>query len=190
MGFLRRHSQPTIDEFAQLMMKTLRQVGDDRTANFEAEELRLVFTRDGERAGRMHLSNLYAEYCATKRSKRSAMLRRACIGLIREFAIPNDIADVMPDILPTVRVRSTEEEMRLDQVIAGGEWEPFASLPLSEHLEICLVYDMPERMEFLSRSAEIGLYFSWDFASLVQPYSRRHVHDQRNFSALRTAAAT
>lgn len=39
--------------------------------------------------------------------------------------------------------------MRLDQELKGGDWKPFAALPLSEHLEVCLVYDLPDTMHFV-----------------------------------------
>ena len=143
-------TQPTEDRFARLVMKTLRQIGDPRTATYDKAEFRLTFPEGGESQGAtLNLRNLYIEYCNAPRKDRGALLRRSCIGLARRIEPPEEFEDARHDLLPTIRPKSMIEVLRLEAEIKGSEWKGMAALPLSEHLAVCLVYDMPTTMEFV-----------------------------------------
>lgn len=147
--FKRFFRPPTEAEFARQVVKTLARVGDKRQATFDQDEFRLVFMEDGKHAGTMNLRNLYGEYCNSPRKSRSLLLRRTCAALASQFELPDEFEDVKPDLLPTIRPKSMLEIMRLDVEIQGGTWNEMPSLPLSDHLEVCLVYDLPTRMQFV-----------------------------------------
>lgn len=150
MGIFNRFSrQPTKDQFVRSVTKVFVELGDQLVPTYDEAEFQLRF--DGESTRTMNLANLYAEYCRLPKKKRAAFLRNTCVGFINPMETPEDFEDARPDLLPTVRVRSTMEQMRLDRVIHGGEWQAFPSVPLSEHLEICLVYDLPKAMHFVSQ---------------------------------------
>lgn len=152
MGFFKPSPrEPTKGEFAQVVIKALGQIGDQRTASYDEAEFQLTFTRDGKSAGMMNLANLYAEYCRTDMSDRDLMLRRTCVGFVNRFETPVEFEDAKHDLLPSLRVKATEEQMRLDLEIRGAEWTPLVSVPLSEHIDVCLVYDLPDRMQFVTQ---------------------------------------
>lgn len=132
-------------------MKTFRRVGDRRVASYDASEFSLRFASDGEEDSVMYLPNLYAEYCQAPKRERAKMLRRTCVALARRLEAPTDFEDVKPDLLPTIRARSFLEVMRLGREIDGPPSDQLPSLPLSEHLVVCLVYDLPTSMQLVNQ---------------------------------------
>ncbi|HEX7379509.1 MAG TPA: DUF1444 family protein [Pirellulales bacterium] len=169
MGLFDRFSrQPTKDEFARLVMATLREIGDRQPATYHEAEFRLTFDSDGEETRTMYLTNLFGEYCRKPKNERNDFLRRACIGLANPNEAPEDFEDAKPDLLPTVRVRSFQEELRLGRQIKGANWVAFPSVPLSEHLEVCLVYDLPTTMHFVDQETldnwGVSLYEAMEIA--------------------------
>ncbi len=151
MGFFDRFlGPPTEDQFAKTLADALSRAGDDRQLTYDKAEFRLLCTKDGEDAGMVNLRNLFAEYCATPRKERSAWLSRTCGGLVNHMEIPDDFEDAKPDLLPSVRPRSMIDVMRLGTEITGSKWLDLATLPLSENLVVCLVYDLPTTMSFVT----------------------------------------
>src|SRR5579872_3967822 len=152
MGLLDRFFGPPSEEkFARILTDALRRAGDDRQATYDKDESRLLHTKDGKDAGITNLRNLYTEYCNAPKNERNAMLARVCKALLNPMEMPEDFEDVKPDLLPTVRTRSMLELLRFDAEIAGGSPMDLPSLPLTDHLVVCLVYDMPAAMKFVSQ---------------------------------------
>lgn len=149
--FQRLFGPPSQDAFARLLIQALRKAGDARTPHYDKAEGRLTFTSDGKDAGTMHLRNLHAEYSSLSRKDRAAWLRRTIIGLINQMEMPEDFDDVKPDLFPTIRPKSMLEVMRLDAEVQGAETMDMACVPLSEHLVVCLVYDLPHSMRFINQ---------------------------------------
>jgi uncharacterized protein YtpQ (UPF0354 family) len=152
MGFFDRFfGPPSEDKFAKIMTRALRRAGDDRETTYDKAEFRLLHSKDGKAAGVTNLRNLYTEYCNAPKSARDALLARTCKGLLNSMEIPDDFDDVRPDLLPTVRTRSMLDVLRLDAEIAGGQSIDVPWLPLTDHLVVCLVYDLPSSMRFVSQ---------------------------------------
>ncbi|MFO1023209.1 MAG: DUF1444 family protein [Planctomycetales bacterium] len=148
--FSRFFGPPSRDAFAAIVLKCLRQVGDDRVGVYDKAESRLVFTRDGKEAGSMSLPNLHLEYCNLPRNMRNKWLRQVMVGMANPMEIPEDFEDVKPDLYPSVRTRSTLAFMALDAELRGEGALDVPVLPLSDHLETILVYDLPSTVQFVA----------------------------------------
>jgi hypothetical protein len=147
MGFFSRFfGPPTEDQFARLFQRTLAQVGSKRVTAYDKENFRL--THDD---GFTNLRNFYIEYCKLSGRERGAYLSRCCLLTAQAPEAPLEFEDVRPDLLPTVRSRGMLEDMRLQVEAEGGDWAGLPSTPLSEHLEVCLVYDLAQAMRFVNR---------------------------------------
>lgn len=180
MGFLDRFSRtPTEDKFAQLVMKTLQQVGDQRQATYDKSEFCIDFSENGEDVGTLNLRNLYIEYCGKTADERVDFLRQSCIGLAKQFEVPEVFEDAKHDLLPTVRSKSMTEVMRLDVEIRGGasNWAELATIPLSDYLEICLVYDLPTTIYFVTKE----MLEKWDVSAYEAAEVARENLEQREF---------
>jgi len=94
---------PGRDRFARIVIDELRRVGGDREFKYDSEQF--VIERGGE--GFINLANLYNEYCQAPRDQRGKVLGRfirGCLGTTG-FELPEDFADVHPDLLPVIRSR-------------------------------------------------------------------------------------
>lgn len=152
MGIFERFVRtPSEDKFAQLMMKMMREVGDQRQASYDKAEFRLTLSEDGEESATINLRNLYIEYCGKTSRERSAFLRRSCIGFAKQVEVPEEFEDAKHDLLPALRSKAMSEVMRLDVEIQGSKWLELAAIPVSDHLEACLVYDLPTTIQFVTK---------------------------------------
>jgi uncharacterized protein YtpQ (UPF0354 family) len=131
-------------------MDALSRAGDDRMSTYDKAEFRLLLMKDGKEAGVLHLRNLFTEYCHASKEDRPAWLTRTCKGLLTRMEIPDDFEDAKPDLLPTVRTRSMLEVLRLDSQINGDKPKELVWIPLTDHLVICFVYDLPHSMQFVT----------------------------------------
>jgi hypothetical protein len=148
--FGRFFGPPSRDRFARIVADALRRAGELHPYTYDKAGYRLVYTENGKEVRVVNLANLYLEYCAAPRSERDLWLRQTCAAMAHPMELPEDFEDVKPDLLPTVRPRSLVEHMRL-KAMAGGAEEPaeMAWLPLTEHLVVCFVYDLPRSMRFI-----------------------------------------
>lgn len=142
---------PTIDGFAKLILKTMAQVDSELTGSYEAENCRIVYSRKGAAAGVINLANIYKEFLAVGRHERAQLLHRYCGTLLRPFEVPEEFADASPDLVPMVRPRSLIEFMRLEALCEGTNWDEMPAIALSEHLVVCLAYDLPTRLQFVNQ---------------------------------------
>src|SRR5437762_8847313 len=135
---------PSRDKFARLVIDELRRVGGDRELNYDAEQF--VIERGGE--GFINLANLYHEYCQAPREQRVKVLDRfirGCLGTTG-FELPEDFADVHPDLLPVIRSRFYLESVALQSRARGGDAVAVPQQSIGDHLGLSLVYDLPQAM--------------------------------------------
>jgi hypothetical protein len=135
---------PSRDKFATLVMTELRKVGSDGEMKYDQEQFLIERGSDGF----INLANLYHEYCQAPRNQRSKVLDRfirGCLGTTG-FELPEDFADVHPDLLPVVRSRFYLESVILQSRARGGEGVAVPQQPLGDHLALSLVYDLPQAM--------------------------------------------
>ncbi len=142
---------PSEDKFAKMFSAMLQRMGDPRTCLYDKSAFRLVFSENGEQSAVINLRNMYSEYCNCEQARRKEWLLKTCQGFIHPMEIPDEFEDARHDLLPTVRTRSMLEVLRLDTLLAGGTPTELAWLPLTEHLVICLVYDLPNSMQFVNQ---------------------------------------
>src|SRR5438128_547422 len=103
---------PNKDDFARLMIDTLRQAGEPSALRYESAQFRLV--ADGDESQVFNLANVYEEYCRTEPDRRREVLRRVTRSwFARLKEVPKTFDDVHPDLLPGVRNRSYYELTRL-----------------------------------------------------------------------------
>lgn len=163
MGLLDRFfGPPGPKQFAKIMEKAVRRAGETLPCTFDEKEFRLVY-REGEKEVRvLQLANLHLEYNKLPRKERDAWLKRTCVAMVNPMTLPDDFEDVKPDLMPSVRPRGLIERMRLDAVVKGETPQEMAHFPLTEHLVVCLVYDLPNSMQFVMQER----FESWN----VTPY--------------------
>ena len=68
-----------------------------------------------------------------------------CLGTAG-FELPEDFADIHPDLLPVVRSRFYLESVALQSRARGGEGVAVPQQPIGDHLSLSLVYDLPQAM--------------------------------------------
>jgi uncharacterized protein YtpQ (UPF0354 family) len=139
---------PSEARFARLLVAALHRAGDTRQFAYNREEFRLEVSNDGALPETINLRNLYIEYCRASRDERTAWLQKTCIGFLNRMEVPTDFDDVKADLRPTLRSRTMSELMRLECDDLDAEFD-FPTIAVSEHLEACLVYDMPRAMRFI-----------------------------------------
>jgi hypothetical protein len=135
---------PSREKFAKLVMEQLRKAGSDGKMNYDEEQ----FLIERGSAGFVNLANLYHEYCQVPRAERERVLARfirGCIGT-SGFELPEDFADVHPDLLPVVRSRFYLESVALQTQTRGGEAVAVPQQAIGDHLALSLVYDLPQAM--------------------------------------------
>ncbi len=139
------------DRFAQQLMSELARAGDTRLAEYDPAEFRLVFRDSSGEQGVLNLSNLFAEYTAANKSDRprcmKAMVRAA---LSHMKPMPDVFDEAAYDLRPRLWTRSTFEHLRYQSILndeAGLDW-PLEDV--GEHLQLSLVYDLPESVRSIS----------------------------------------
>ena len=139
-------SDPKHDEFAQLVIQRLREVGASGEISYDAEDFQI--TVGGETTSTLFLNNVYREYCALSEESRPQVLRRFVRAWLQAHKpSPEEYADIQPDILPAVRSRSFFESARLRMMIEDSEDTFLPYQTLGDDLGLGLVYDMPDSMK-------------------------------------------
>ena len=146
---------PGKDKFAQLVMAELRRVepvgdgGAQQEMHYEADRF-CISRSDG---GFLNLANVYHEYRRAARGKRQAVLQhfiRSCVGTVN-YELPEDFADVHPDLLPSVRSRFYLESVALQARSRGADRVNVPQQFIGEHLSLSLVYDLPQAMRSIGQ---------------------------------------
>lgn len=144
---------PKPDKFAQVFVAALREAGDTRDVQFDADEFRLLFIENGEVNGVANLHNFYDDYCATPKAERAQCLRhlvKATLSHLKET--PKDFDDAKHDLRPKIWTRCTFEKIRLQQELEGGEEPDIPMQAVGEHLVATLVYDLPEAVHTIGQA--------------------------------------
>ena len=142
LDFLR--GPPSRDKFAQLVMGELRRNGCRYAMKYDTEQFMIERGSDGF----VNLANLYHEYCQAPPNQRGKVLERfvrGCLGTTG-FELPEDFADIHPDLLPVVRSRFYLESVALQSRARGGEGLTVPQQLIGDHLALSLVYDLPQAM--------------------------------------------
>lgn len=143
--FGRFFKTPDKDEFARQMADAIRQAGETAKLRYDAKEFTLH--AEGEPSNTFYLGHAYDEYRAAPDANRANIVRR----FVRTWfaprkGIPDDFADVRPDLLPGVRSRFAFEWTPL-RLRAEGKGEiVWPHQVLAGHLGVGLVYDLPDSM--------------------------------------------
>jgi hypothetical protein len=151
MEFWRRLTgKPTKDEFANLMIRRLRDVGERRAIGYDSGEFSLEIGSEL----RVFLGNAFAEYSAASRGTRDAILARyAHSATDASIQLPGEYEEALPRLLPSVRASAYHG---LNQLRAHGtgmtspRQTPY--LPMASHLAISLVYDTPRTIRSISEA--------------------------------------
>ena len=103
------------------------------------------------RKNRPFLNNGYHEYCFVAEEDRPHVLRRYVRGWLDAYKLlPEEFADLQPDLLPAVRSRSFYEFVRLRAAPNENESADLPYQILGEDLAVGFVYDMPDAMRSIS----------------------------------------
>ena len=144
-------TEPSKDDFAQLMIDRIHQAGEKGSIAYQPGEFRL--RGEGERSAALMLGNAYKEYCAADEEIRERVIRlwvRNWFSLLRDM--PEDFEDVKPDLLPIVRSRSHFELNQLRSMVETGTPISWPYVPLGEHFGVALVYDLPDAMRSIPQA--------------------------------------
>ncbi|HSN97068.1 MAG TPA: hypothetical protein VLS89_02185 [Candidatus Nanopelagicales bacterium] len=145
MGFWDRlRGKPTRDDFAQMVIRTMRDRGEDRPIQYDPEGFKLRI--GGEPAAVAWLANGYDEYLRAPRRRRSDVLRRYAIGPA-PIGDSERLEDILPRLLPRVRDRFFYTAMPLRLSLEGvPSPQGYLFEPIAEHLALGLVQDLPDHI--------------------------------------------
>jgi hypothetical protein len=143
MKLIRRlFGKPSPEDFAELMIETLRDQGIAREVVYVPDDFRL----DLGGTSKLWLGNMFRDFLATPRKgRREALERFARTAGRLDFELPKTFAEAKGNLLPRVRDAAYYGLMELRTKIEGAE-KPFAPprRPLADHLAVGLVYDLPD----------------------------------------------
>ena len=112
--FDRFRGKPTIDGFAQALIRGMREAGDPSELHHEPDEGRISRRIDGKPAGFINLGNMFATYLANPAEERADYLRNCVRSALLQFReIPGDFDAARPDLRPRVWSRRGWEKTRL-----------------------------------------------------------------------------
>lgn len=139
------------DRFAQQLMAELARAGDTRMVEYDPAEFRLIFRDASGEQGVLNLGNLFAEFTAANKSDRSRCMKtmvRAALSHMKPM--PDEFDEAAYDLRPRLWTRSTFEHLRYQNILndeLGVDW-PLEDV--GEHLQLSLVYDLPESVRSIS----------------------------------------
>jgi uncharacterized protein YtpQ (UPF0354 family) len=146
---------PKPDRFAKLLMDALRQAGESRAMEYDAQAFALQFrAADGKDEGTAYLGNFYAEYCKLKRGERGVRLKHIVRGLLSHYKdMPEEYEDVRHDLRPIIRARTYLEfaAMQMEMHDEEGNGTVIPHQPIGDHLVATVVYDLPEAMRSINQ---------------------------------------
>jgi hypothetical protein len=141
---------PSKDEFAKLLMDSIRNAGETSEIIYDQQGFQL---HDGETESRIvFLGNAYQEYCSAPASNREKILKHwARNWFSSQRQMPEEFEDIKHDLLPVVRSRCYFELTRLQLTLQGHEIAAWPHQILGEDFAVGLVYDLPESMQSISQ---------------------------------------
>ena len=137
--------EPNRDDFAKLLIERIREAGEERELEYDAEAFRLV--RGDESQGFLSLANLYAEFCRADREGRERLVD-ICVRnwFVTDSQIPDDFEDAQHDLMPSLRSRAYVDFMLRRLELEGNEVGQAAYEIVGEFLAAGVVYDLPTSM--------------------------------------------
>ncbi len=152
-----RSDKPTSqDEFARLVMNSLRQTGVSGEISYDPEQFQVMV--EGKAESILFLTNAYREYRTVSEEHRPQALQKFIRGWLQAHkSPPEEYADIRPDILPAVRSRSFFESARLRLAIEDNQDTFLPYQMVGDDLGVGLVYDMPDSMKPISNK-ELDLW--------------------------------
>jgi hypothetical protein len=142
--------RPTRDRFAEMVIHAMRAAGEKRKLLYDRRQF--CIRLEEESVSVSNLANMYREYCAAPRSQRRQVLTRLIQGWFVQYQeLPDEFADLHPDLLPVVRPRAYFEFIGLhgDAESAACRIPPYQVL--GDYLGIGLVYDRPASMQVITQ---------------------------------------
>lgn len=140
---------PTKDKFASIVMAELKRLEPQAEYRYDADKFLLLRPDEGF----INLANVYHEYCRAEARNRAALLKRflqSCVAS-QSYELPEDFADVHPDLLPVVRSRFYLESAILQSQVRGANGFDMPQIIIGDHLALSLVYDLPTAMRSISQ---------------------------------------
>lgn len=150
--------------FVELFLGIMQAEQPQLTAEYKPEEFAVVTA-----AGRINLSNFYAEYCQLPWHRRKAYLDRT-VQIFRTVRddLPEDFEDARQNLMPKLWMRSSFAHQALMCRLEGTEPPDLNATPVGEHLLSTIVYDLPNSMQTIpARQFEkwdISGYEAWEIA--------------------------
>lgn len=149
--FRRKQKDPTIDEFARSLMKTLKQAGLSSPLSYDPAEHSI---RVHQPPNTIFLTNYYNEYLQVPHANRGQYLQyRASTHVNPPPDIPEDFAEARPHLRPKIWSRLALEAMRLHIQAESptSEGLDLAEYEIGSHLIAGIAYDLPEIILSVSR---------------------------------------
>jgi hypothetical protein len=140
----------TQESFALRLIERLQRAGDQRQLHFDRESFCLTFVdSDGEMAY-SNLQNLYDECLTYPVRERERFFQFATRSLLAaRKPLPDEFADARSDIFLAVRNRGYYSLTELNMWVDANDEFSWPYQPLTDHLGVSLVYDLPEAMLML-----------------------------------------
>jgi hypothetical protein len=152
MGIIDRlFGKPSVAEFAHQMIQAFREAGDKADLHFDPSENRIV-RGDPDPPSTINLANMYQTFLREPRSRRAECVRSLARGILASTkGLPKDFDLVRADSRPRLWPRATFEQVRLKNILEGGQVPPKAlpSESIGEHLLLSLAYDWPQAVQSL-----------------------------------------
>ncbi len=138
---------PSRDQFASLLIRALRDVGDLRQHRYESDQFRLVNTGPGE----INLGNVYQEHCKLPTSERSAHLKQIAQAFFSAgHELPEVFDEAKKNLRPKIWPRAAYANLDLRQRLNNAKAFDSPLYLLGSHLVTTVVYDLPTSMRSLS----------------------------------------
>lgn len=143
---------PSNNRFAALMMKAIRDTGEQGPVSFDPQSFQLYLPNGST----MALTNAYQEYCRASRRDRQSILRRYASLASTMSKEEQPLSEVQTHLLPKVRDRFYWEAVRFQAHLQQGKSVSLDDLPphqmLNDQLMLELVIDAPETIRSVTKS--------------------------------------
>lgn len=169
----------TKDEFARLMIDSIRKGGEKASVLYDAQGFTLAAKHDGK-PHIMNLINCYNECCSAPADQQANIVRRftrAWFAYKKE--LPKDFADAQTDVLPSVRNRTYFEIGKMHLEVKGLGQSNWPYQLLAEHLGVGLVYDWPDSISVLHQGTLTDWGVTFEDALKVAKKNLASISQQR-----------
>jgi hypothetical protein len=141
----------TEEQFAQLAIRKLQEMGESRPVVFDPNAFALHV---GDREFTIFLGNAYRDYQTANRQDREQILQ-ACLSLSAAGApaMPETLDETLPHLLPVLKARSGLEYLNLQaRVQRDAQFSSIPYRPITEYLALALCCDTANAIMYISQS--------------------------------------